>query len=71
MAKKDDHEFHGEHPHTHERVLLKTGEHVKEDGAYFCLNCVEEKKPPMVNLKKGDMIPVCHTCTPNARWTKV
>jgi hypothetical protein len=72
--KKREHEgeeFRAEHPATEERVLYKTGEKVKEDGAYVCINCVTPDKPPMVNLHKGDMIPVCGACGPLSRWSHI
>lgn len=73
---KHDHEhhheeFHAEHPATEARTLLKTGEKVKDEGAYVCVNCVEANRPPMVNLSKGQMIPVCATCGPLSRWSHI
>jgi hypothetical protein len=64
-------EFRAEHPATEERTMLKTGERVKEDGAYVCVNCVSVEKAPMVNLNKGDMIPVCASCGPLSRWRHI
>lgn len=63
-------EFQGESPAVSQE-WLKTGEKAPEDGGYYCVTCTEERRPPMVNLKKGDMIPPCPTCTPNSRWSKV
>lgn len=74
MAEKHEHrhhEFESEHPSLAERTLYKTGEHVKEDGAYQCVNCTKEPAPPMINLHKGDMIPVCVTCGPLSRWSHI
>ncbi|HEY9721622.1 MAG TPA: YjzC family protein [Oscillatoriaceae cyanobacterium] len=65
-------EFTGELPATEEQTQFKTGEHVPDDGAYACVNCGKPwKEAPMVNLKKGDMIPVCSDCGPLSRWVKV
>lgn len=62
-------EFSGESPAALEH--LKVGEKVKDDGAYYCTNCGPAKHTPMVNLKKGDMIPACADCEPTSLWTKV
>ena len=71
MAKHEHEEFRSEHPATEERTLFKTGAKVDEDGAYVCINCVNVEKPPMVNLHKGDMVPVCGSCGPLSRWSKI
>ena len=65
------HEFRGETPATTDQKILKTGERVDEDGAYACATCGEWRKAPMVNLTKGQMIPVCSKCGPDSRWVKV
>ena len=64
-------EFRAEHPATEQRPMYKTGDRVKEEGAYICVNCVSEDRPPMVNLNKGDMVPVCATCGPLTRWSHI
>jgi hypothetical protein len=69
MSKHD--EFSAEHPATEAPAMYKTGEKVKEDGAYICVNCVRPDRPPMVNLHKGDMVPVCADCGPLSRWSHI
>lgn len=64
----DQHEFKAEEPMT--AKAYKTGERVDQEGAYACLNC-GTNPPPMVNLTKGTMIPVCGSCGPESRWTKI
>jgi hypothetical protein len=64
-------EFAGESPAVETPTRFKTGEKVNEDGAYVCINCTEARKPPMVNMTKGQMIPVCASCGPLSRWQKI
>lgn len=67
MADKD--EFKAEMPVTQIRHY-KTGERVTEEGAFYCENC-GKNPPPMVNLEKHQMLPVCPSCGPMSRWRKV
>lgn len=64
-------EFESESPAVETPRRFKTGEKVDADGAYVCINCTEARKPPMVNLNKGAMIPVCGSCGPLSRWQKI
>jgi hypothetical protein len=67
--EKHDHEFKSEEAATAPKVF-KTGERVDDEGAFACINC-GTNPPPMVNLLKDQMIPVCGTCGPESRWSKI
>jgi hypothetical protein len=69
MANQD--EFRAEMPAAAPPELLKTGERIEDEGAYYCINCRGEDPPPMVNLEKGQMIPVCASCGPASRWRRL
>ena len=66
----DKHEFKAEEPATSTPQTFKTGERVGDEGAYACINC-GTNPPPMVNLVKDSMIPVCGVCGPESRWSKI
>lgn len=66
---RQDHEFTGEEPATATRTY-RTGERIQDEGAYACINC-GVNPPPMVNLLKDQMIPVCGTCGPESKWSKI
>lgn len=49
---------------------VKTGEVASGDDVYVCFNC-GEPHPPVVSLHKGEAVPPCTNCGPDARWIRI
>jgi hypothetical protein len=51
---------------------LKTGSPAPEEGTYKCVECEEAGKAYQANVKKGESMPDCPTCSDKkGHWIKV